>query len=87
VSIHLACPAGCGWTVPVASTAETWYGRDGTPREFVTGRCRECGSIGLLEPSAQAVEAIAARMAVRHGALRTLAGISPAEGILADGPG
>ncbi len=59
--MNLACPLCGTWTVGFAS-AELWTGPDGTPREFVAGRCAQCRTLVLVEPSPAAIESAKARL-------------------------
>jgi hypothetical protein len=59
--LQLPCMAKCGDVVPVNTQTIMVVGPDG-PVECVTGQCPRCGSLAWLFPTAEAVEALAARL-------------------------
>ena len=50
----------------VSGTVQTWTDPDGRAVALVSGQCRRCGSLVLLDPSAEALAQIRVRIAGRR---------------------
>ena len=66
-TLPLACPSCAdSGTWLVSGTAQTWTDPDGRAVALVGGQCRRCGSLVLLDPSAEALAQIRVRIAGRR---------------------
>jgi hypothetical protein len=74
--ISLDCPA-CTGKWKLRCTVETWRDPEGQEVQVVAGDCDRCGSLQLMVPSQDGLDAIASR--TREGRLRRELYSQPAE--------